>query len=120
MFDAEAPAGSPEALRAIRRAVIGENASDLDAQAPVVTHQTSKETRRAKATLVAIKLAVGHACMIVDRDVQELPASARRFELAVPMHPVSGTAKARQALNIQVHQLPGMLMLVALHRRLGV
>lgn len=53
--------------------------------------------------------------MIVDRDVEELISSPGRFELAISMHPMPRPPEARQPLDIEMHQVTGVLVLIALH-----
>ena len=120
MLNAQSPARSAEVLGAVGRAVVGEHAGDLDAQTPVIGHQAGKKARGAQATLVGEEFAIGHASMVVDRDVQELPACTAGSELSRARHAMTWLAKPPQALGIEVHQLPGPFVLIAQHRRLRI
>jgi len=120
VLDPQPSAGSAKALGAIPGAVVGEDAADRDAHAPVVTYQSRKEAAAAQASLVSIELAVGHARMVVDRHVQELIASALGLPEAIAGQSVTGAPEARKPLDVQVNHISWMRVLIALHRGLGI
>src|SRR5207245_6538084 len=120
MLDAQAPAGAAKPLGAIAGTVVSEDSSDSDTQAPVIANQARKEAPAACTALVAKELAVGNSSVVVDRHVQELVSRALRLMTTSAGNTVSGAPEARQALDVQVYELAGLVVLVALHCGLGI
>jgi hypothetical protein len=73
------------------------------------------------AVLIRQDLDVREPRVIVDGDVDVLPARARRAPLAIAMHAVSRLVKSAQALDVEMQHVAGGGPLIALHgrRRLG-
>jgi hypothetical protein len=106
--------------RQIAAAIVGEHALTGDAARPIPRDGPSDEAGARGSPLLRQDLDVGQPRVIVDRDVDVLPAGARRALLAVAMHPVPGLVKAPQALDVEMDHVAGRRPLVALHRRRGL
>lgn len=61
--------------------------------------------------------AEGHARMVVDGQMDVLPADAIGVDLAIAGGPMAGLAEAGQLLDVQVQQLAGLGIFVAVLRR---
>jgi len=72
--DAECATGERVQCREVRAAVVGEDALDLDAVAAVEGDRAVQERDRGCCFLVSEDLGVGEAAVVVDADVDELPA----------------------------------------------
>ena len=76
--DAEAAASAAEGAGAITGAVVGEQAADRYAEGAIVGDGGEEELDSGKATLIGQDLGEGDAGMVVDSDVEELPADGAR------------------------------------------
>jgi len=80
--DAQLPAGVAEGEGFVATTVVGHDAGNGDAEALVVSHSGLKEGYGAFRRLVRQDLGKGDAGVIVDADVDELPADATVVTLA--------------------------------------
>jgi hypothetical protein len=72
--DAECSTGERVQCRDVRAAVVGEHALDLDAVAGKEGEGAAEEPDRGGCLFVGEDLGVGEAAVVVDGDVDELPA----------------------------------------------
>ena len=70
---------------AVAAAVVGEDALDRDPMASVEVPGSTEEAGRRRRALVGQFLGVGQAAVVVDRDVDPVPADA-----ALPTRPIAG------------------------------
>ena len=75
MADAETTASIAEVVRAIARAIVGEQATDADAERAVVSDRGVQESHRGVAAFIGQDLGKGEAGVVVDGDGNELPAA---------------------------------------------
>lgn len=97
MLQAELVAGTAEAVRVITRAVVGQDATDADAEAGEPGYGCGQEVRGAALGLVRIHGGEGEPRVVVDGDVQELGADALDPVAAIAGDPVRGPLDAHQA-----------------------
>lgn len=111
--DAEGVRRCQERHGAIAAAVVGEQALERDPEGRLPRGGTREEGRRRRGGLVGKHLAVGQPRVIVDRHVHASPPDTAHARALVPMHPVSDPADAADLFDVQVHELPGAVQLVA-------
>src|SRR5262249_17236659 len=113
----EASASASEGERFVAGTVVGHHALDLDAEARVVGDRGREESNGATPLLAGHDLGEGNAGMIVDGDVNELPARTD-VTAALPLadRSVSGLAETTKFLDIDMDQFAGMVALIAPHR----
>src|SRR4030095_11908832 len=99
---------------------VREHALTGDAAGPIPGDRTLEKRTAGGTALVRQDLDVGQPRVIVDRDVDVLPAGPRRAPLAIAMHPVPGLVGAAQPLDVEMNQVAGGGPLVALHGRRGL
>ena len=75
MADAETTASIAEVVRAIARAVVGQQTTDADAERAVVTDGGMQESDGGGSALIGQDLGEGQAGVVVDGDGNELPAA---------------------------------------------
>lgn len=103
--DAQLPAGVPVKVRAVGRAVVGEDPLDRDPLGGEPGQRPPEKGAGALLALVGQHLGVGHPRGAVDGDVHALPAAAPALTLARAGDPVPGARDAPQLLDVDVHQL---------------
>lgn len=113
----EATGQTPEAARPVTGAVVGQHPLESHAQTAVVAERADQSLAGAGSALVRLDGGEGHPRVIVDGQVDVLPADA-----PVPMRAVAGHTVARgtdppQFLDVQVQQLAGLGVLVAVLRQ---
>jgi hypothetical protein len=120
VLEAGGGASFAEGLGPVAGAVVGHDASDSDAEASVVGQGRRQEGDRALLLLVGQDLAEGDAGIVVDADVDELPAAAARAGDAGALagDAVAGSVEAAKLLDVDVDESSGRPVLVA-DRRLG-
>src|SRR5688572_17478606 len=117
------PAAEPaEGKRFVAGAVVGHHAPDLDAEAFVVGQGSLEEGVGAALFLIGHDLGEGNARVVVDSDMNELPAepfapcSPIALPPAIAGDAVADTIDPAKLLDVDVDHLARMLALVAPHR----
>jgi len=107
-----------EGLGTITRSVVRHHPLDLDAEALVPGNGGFQESHGAFLSLTLEDLAEGETGMIVDRDVDKLPADAPGVALTVAVSgdTVAHTVEFTQFFDIDMDHLAGPLPLIADHR----
>src|SRR4030095_5463589 len=106
--------------RAVRTAVVRQDALYADPAADQPGQRPAQEARDGHAAFVRQDLDVGHARTIVDTDMHELPADAARALLSIPSDPMADVPDPRQLLDVQVQQLARAVPLVPPARPAGL
>src|SRR5690606_13486204 len=117
VLDTQSSAQPAEAPRLVAGAVVGEHAGEADAQTGVIAQGLEQRGAGALRGLIRINGAEGDPGVIVDGDVNILPAGTRRILCAIPCHPMAGATETAELFNIQVQQPTRLVVLVALYRR---
>jgi hypothetical protein len=91
VLDIQIPASVTEGKGLIATAIVGHDAGDGNAEAFVVGHGRLEEGHRATGLLIGLDLGEGDPGMVVDADMDELPADAAAVALA---RTVAGDAMA--------------------------
>ena len=92
--DAEAAASATEVGGAITGAVVGEQASDADAQRALVGLDEEEELGSGRAAFIGQDLGEGDAGMVVDGEVDELPAGGAGASGLIAGNAVTGVLEA--------------------------
>jgi hypothetical protein len=92
--------------------IIGEHASYRDAEAGVVSPGHEEEAHGRLVGLIGQDGGVTDPGVVVDGDVDVLPAGAASFPTEVAVDMMTGLDDARHALDIEVDQVARMLVLV--------
>jgi len=108
----QTPAGRAEAVRAISRAVVGEQRLDGDAVAGEPLAGAACERCTGAPALVGQDLHVGQSRKVIDSHVDELPAGALALPCATPRDAMSRASEASQLLDVEVEQIAGLPPLV--------
>ncbi len=120
VLDAELEAGGAELSGAIAGAIVGEQAANEDAVLGVEGDGGVQESDGGFALLVGQHAGEGEAGVIVDGDVQSLPAGELRTAAPTTVAPNGDLLVAGHALDIEMQQIAGSGMLVAYHGRSGM
>ena len=120
VLDAELEAGGAEVSRAIAGAVVGEQAADGDAVLGIEGDGGAQEGDGGFALLVGQHAGEGKTGVIVDGDVQSLPAGELRSSAAAAVATNGDLLIAGHALDVEVEQIARSGMLVAHDRRSGM
>lgn len=118
--DAELTAGGGQQAGVIAGGVVGEQAADADAEACIVGDGGTEEGGGGVGALVGIELGESDAGVIVDGDMQDLPAGTASFVTRIAGDTVTRLGKAGQFLGVQVKQVAGMWVFIAAHGHDGV
>src|SRR5579863_3465428 len=118
VLDAELEAGGAEVSGAIAGAVVGEQAADRDAVLGVEGDGGVQEGDGSFGLLVGQHAGEGEAGVIVDGDVQSLPAGELRAAAAPAIAPNGDLLVAGHALDVEMEQIAGSRMLIT-HDRWG-
>jgi hypothetical protein len=118
VLEAQIPTGISKGKGLIATAVVGHDASDGNAEAFVICHCGFEKRNSAAGLLIGQDLGEGNAGMVVNADVDELPADATAVALAgpIPGDPMADLVEAAKLLDIDVDHVAGVLSLVATHR----
>src|SRR3979411_1486698 len=118
VLDAQVPAGVTEGEGFVTTAVIGHDAGNGDAEAFVVSHGRLEEGSGTIGLLVGLDLGERDAGVIVDADVDELPADAATVALAGPItgHAVTDLVETAKLFDIDVDHFAGSGTLITAHR----
>jgi hypothetical protein len=93
--------------RDVGGAIVGEDSFDGDAVAAIEGDRATEEADCGRCFLVAKDLGVGEAAVVVDRDVDVLPAFLALVAsvVAAAGHSVSGAVDPAELLHVDVDQL---------------
>jgi hypothetical protein len=105
MDDLQAPTGGAEAAREIARAIVSQDPPHAHPAGAEPAQGPAEKGTHGQAAFIGEQLRVGHARVVVDGDVEKLPADAPGA-----VSPVAGNAMAQAAnppefLGVQVHQV---------------
>ena len=118
--NAQAAASLAEGAGAVTGAVVGEEASDAYAERAIVGHGGVEELHGRAAALIGQDLGEGDAGMVVDGDVDELPAGGARASGLVAGNAVAGALEAAESFDVEMEQFAGSVVLVAANGGGGV
>jgi len=113
----EAAAKMPAAIAA---AVVGHDAANGDGEGSEVIEGGTQEGERGAVRLVGEQAGEGDAGVIVDSDVEILPAGAGAAARTQGMVAKLGTLKAAKSFDVEMEQASGLGVLVASGRRSGI
>jgi hypothetical protein len=104
-----------ECVRTVVGAVVGEYASDVDPGTDIEVERSLEEGDRCRPALVGTDLRIGEARVVVDRDMNELPALPGVVHAGTAsVDPVPSTLlDPPELLHIEVHQVARFGPLVA-------
>lgn len=105
-----------ELVAPIAAAVVGEDPFDPDPLSLKPALGQPQEGRTARRGLIREEGRIRQPCVIVDGDVQILPADPAREAVALPVDSMPDPADLPEFLDVEVHQLAGASPLVADHR----
>ena len=120
VLDAELEAGGAEVAGTIAGTVVGEQAANGDAVQGVEGECGVQEGDGGFALLVGQHAGEGKAGVIVDGDVQRLPAGELRAAAPTTVAPQGDPLIAGHALDVEMQQIAGSGMLVAHDGRGGM
>src|ERR1035438_1106261 len=95
------------------RTVVGHDAPDLDAEVGEVGHGLAEEAAGRSCFFIGQQGGEGDAGVVVDGDIQKLPAGAAGFILGIAGDAMAGLVNAGQLLNVDVQQVAGSRKFVA-------
>ena len=113
MGDAEIAAGVSEVMGIEAGAIVGEHTAGGDAEALEVGDGFGEEAGRRLGGFVRIERRVGDPGVVVDGDVEELPACAAGLVPGVAGDAMASLDDAGELLDVEVQQIPGSSMLIA-------
>jgi len=118
---AELQAGLAELAGAISRAVIGEQGANADAVLGIEVQGLAQEVDGGGGLLVGQQLGEGEAGVVVDGDVQGYPAEVSMAGAAASAITTNGNPlKTGHSLDVEMQQIAGERMLIALYGRGGM
>src|SRR5215207_5050716 len=110
--DPELGAGARPGVRAVAVAVIAEHAFDHDPALAVPADGAVQEGDAVGRTLASQQLCVRKPGVVVDRQVQVLPAGVARAGESVAVDALADREEAAELLDVDVHELARPLALV--------
>jgi|SRR5271157_2348200 len=115
MAQAELIAGRREVVTSIAAAVVGQDPFDADAMSAVETPGASQEVGRGSRRLVGQLLGIGKATVVVDRDVNAVPAQSTMVVAdSSAMNSMAATwPDPPEHLGVEMDELAWALTLVA-------
>jgi hypothetical protein len=111
--DAEMAADVREVVGVEAGSVVGEHTPCGDAEALEVGHGCGQEAGGGVRLFVRVECGVGDAGVIIDGDVEELPACSTSLVPGVAGDAMAGLDDAGELLDVDVQQVAGRVMLVA-------
>src|SRR6266566_2661152 len=111
--DAELCAGGRPSVRAVAVAVVAEDAFDGDAAVAVPAEGAAEEGDAIGGALARQQLCVGQARVVIDREVQVLPAGVTVAREPVAMDALADRPETAELLDVDVNELARPLALVA-------
>src|ERR1700710_2308751 len=118
VLDAEVPASVTEGEGFVTTAVVGHDAGDGDTEAFVISHGRLEEGNGTIGLLIGLDLGERDTGVIVDADVDELPADAATVALTSPItgDAVTDLVETTELFDIDVDHLAGSGTLITAHR----
>lgn len=117
VLEAEGRDGGSHGVGAVAGAVVGVDAFGLDAELLEEGERGVEEGDGTVSSFVREELSEGEAGVIVDGDVEELPAGpARVVVLAITSDAMAGARDARELFDVEMDEIAGMFTLVAADR----
>ena len=113
MAELEIATGFGKAVGAEAWAVVGHDAADGDAEVGEVGHGLAEEAGRRVGLFIRHHGGKGDAGVVVDGDIEELPAGAASFILGIAGEAMAGLDDAGQFLDVDVQQIAGSGVFVA-------
>src|SRR5450759_2240991 len=115
MTDAELVAGRREVVTSIAATVVGQDPLDRDPVARIEVPGPLEEARRGRRRFVGEFLCVGQPAVVVDREVDPVPAQAVVWVAALPaVDPMTATrSDPTEHLRVEVDELTWSFALVA-------
>jgi hypothetical protein len=115
VLDAEVAASVAEGERLIAAPIVGHDAGDGDAEAFVISHGRPEKGHGAVGGFVGLDLGEGDAGMVVNADVDEIPASAAALVRTRPIagDAVADTLETPELFDVDVNDLAWVLALIA-------
>ena len=113
MANAEFAAGGSKQLRVIAGSVVGEHAANGDAETSVISNGGAQKGYGGGGAFVGMQLTESNAGMVIDGDVQHLPADTAGFIARIAGKAMARLGDTGQFLGVEMEQVAGMRMLVA-------
>jgi hypothetical protein len=117
--DPEARRRRGKDARDVAVAVVGEHAADPDAAGGKPARDAPDKSDGRRRALIRQDLRIGHATVVINRDVDVFPAGALHAQMAVAMNAMAGPDNAGQGLDIEMDQRAWLGGLIAMHGRRG-
>ena len=118
LLESESADGGAHGAGAVAGAVVGVDALGVDAMLFKEGESGVEEGDGAGGGFIREELSEGHAGMVVDGDVEELPACARGvIALAVAGDAMARAHNARELLDVKMDKITWMLAFITAHRR---
>jgi len=114
------PAGLAEEARDVAGTIVGHDALDPDALALEPAQGTDQEAGDRLALFVRQDLDVGEPRGVVDRDVDEFPASPLALAAPIAGDAMADAAEADELLDVEVDELAGACAIVVPRRLAGL
>ena len=108
-------AGGPKAARDVATAVVTHHAADGDGPCRKPRDTALEKAGTRVPALVRQDLDGGDPAVIIDGDMDILPADPTRGPAAIAVDPMPDGPNPRQGLDIDMQQVPGVRPLVATH-----
>lgn len=105
VLDVEVAAGIPEAMRSVRRAVVGEDRIDLDPMEGIEADHLLQGADNAGDLLVGVDAGEAEARVVIDRHVKGFDAGAYTAVLAVARSADTRLEEAAELLDVEVDEL---------------
>src|SRR5438876_11840380 len=113
MAETQLAAGGGEVLGTKGRAVVGEEAPNLDAETSKIGHALSQEGDGATLAFIRFHLGKADARMIIDGHKQELPSGPVNAVARISGDSVAHAHDPAELLGVDMQQITGVGMLVA-------
>ncbi len=118
---AELETGLAELAGAVGRAVVGEQGADVDTMLGVESHGLAEEVDGGGGLLIGEHGGEGETRVVVDGDMQGLPAEVGAAGAAAAAIATNGNPlKTGHSLDVKVQQVAGTRVLIALHGGSGM
>ena len=117
--DMQGATGRAKAAGDVARSIVRQHAPDLDAVGAEPLQGPTEKAGHRQASFVGQQLDIGDPGMVIDRDMQTLPANAL-VDIHVPRaarDAVADPGDPPELLRVEVQQIAGARVLVAVHQR---
>jgi len=113
MANAEFAAGGSKQLRVIAGSVVGEHAANGDAETSVISNGGAQKGYGGGGAFVGMQLTESNAGMVIDGDVQHLPADTAGFIARIAGKAMARLGDTGQFLGVEMQQVSRMRVFVA-------